>query len=143
MASAPHWSFGTFRLDPATTCLWRDDQLVPLPPKPFAVLAYLVTHASQVVTKDELLEAVWPEAVVSEGVLKTCMGQIRQALGETARTPQNITTVHRRGYRFIAPVTVIEHPSACEYSKTGNTRPLVAQPLDGEKHSLPSIVFQP
>ena len=138
MTSAPHWSFGAFQLDPATTCLWRDDQLVPLPPKPFAVLAYLVTHASQVVTKDELLEAVWPETVVSEGVLKTCMGQIRQALGETARTPQNITTVHRRGYRFIAPVTVIEQPSAAH---AGASLPHVASV---PSHLSPqSSVFSP
>ena len=107
MPSTVHWCFGPFRLDPATTCLWQEDQLVPLPPKPLAVLAYLVTHAGQVVTKDALLEAVWPETAVSEGVLKTCMGQIRRVLGETARTPRYITTVHRRGYRFLAPVTQV------------------------------------
>src|SRR5262245_38616877 len=108
MLPTPSWCFGPFRLDPATTCLWRGDQLVPLPPKPFAVLASLVTQAGKVVTKDELLEAVWPEIAVSEGVLKTCIGQIRLALEETARAPQYIATVHRRGYRFIAPVTVRE-----------------------------------
>jgi hypothetical protein len=47
----------------------------------------------------------------SQGVLKTCIGQIRQVLGETGRTPQYIATIHRRGYRFIAPVTIVE-PSA-------------------------------
>jgi DNA-binding winged helix-turn-helix (wHTH) protein len=51
---------------------------VPLPPKPLAVPAYLVAHAGQVVSKDALLVAVWPD-VVTEGVLKTCLGQIRQA----------------------------------------------------------------
>ena len=111
MPSAPHWCFGAFRLDAATTCLWRQEQLLPLAPKPLAVLAYLVAHAGEVVTKDELLDAVWPETVVSEGVLKTCIGQIRQVLGETGRTPQYIATIHRRGYRFIAPVTILE-PSA-------------------------------
>ena len=71
--------------------------MLPLPPKPLAVLAYLVARAGQVVTKDELLEAVWPETVVSEGVLKTCLAQIRRVLGETAQAPQYIATVHRRG----------------------------------------------
>src|SRR5262249_3185573 len=104
MPPAPHWGFGPFRLDTATACLWREDQLVSLPPKPFAVLAYLVTHAGQVVTKDDLLEAVWPETAISEGVLKTYIGNIRQVLGETARTSQYIATVHGRGYRFLAPV---------------------------------------
>lgn len=51
-----------------------------------------------------MLEAVWPGIIVSEGVLKTRMGKLRQALGETARTPHYIDTVHGRGYRFIAPV---------------------------------------
>jgi predicted ATPase/DNA-binding winged helix-turn-helix (wHTH) protein len=75
------------------------------------VLAYLVARAGQLVTKDELLEAVWPETIVSEGVLKTCLAQIRRVLGETAQTPQYIATVHRRGYRFIAPVKMQELPA--------------------------------
>src|SRR5262249_22402274 len=90
--------------------LWRDAVVLPLPPKPAAVLAYLVTHAGQVVAKETLLEAVWPTTAVTEGVLKTCLGQIRQVLGETARHPQYIATLHRRGYRFVAPVTVVDWP---------------------------------
>ena len=73
-----------------------------------AVLASLVAQAGQVVTKEALLETVWPETVVTEGVLKGCIRQIRQALGETGATRQYIATVHRRGYRFVAPVTVID-----------------------------------
>jgi DNA-binding winged helix-turn-helix (wHTH) protein len=111
MAAVQYWSFGAFRLDASTACLWRDEQLLPLTPKPLAVLAYLVARAGQVVTKDELLEAVWPETVVSEGVLKTCLAQIRRVLGETAQAPQYIATVHRRGYRFMTPVTVQELPA--------------------------------
>jgi DNA-binding winged helix-turn-helix (wHTH) protein/predicted ATPase len=111
MSSVQCWSFGAFRLDARPTCLWRDGQLLPLPPKPLAVLAYLVARTGQVVTKDELLEGVWPETVVSEGVLKTCLAQIRRVLGETAQEPQYIATVHRRGYRFMAPVTVQELPA--------------------------------
>ena len=121
MPSALHWCFASFRLDPTTTCLWRDGQLVPLPPKAFAVLAYLVAHAGEVVPKETLLEAVWPETVVSEGVLKTYMSHIRQALGETARTPQYIATVHHRGYRFVAPVTV-RVPVAPGHPPSGITR---------------------
>src|SRR6266511_6193588 len=86
------WHFGPFRLDLATASLWRGDQLLPLPPKPLAVLVYLVAHAGHVVTKAAVLEAVWPDAMVTEGVLKTCLGQIRQALGERAKTPRYIAT---------------------------------------------------
>jgi DNA-binding winged helix-turn-helix (wHTH) protein/predicted ATPase len=128
MPSAPQWCFASFRLDPAATCLWRHDRLVPLPPKPFAVLAHLVAHAGQVVTKEALLNAVWPETVVSEGVLKTCMGQIRQALEDTARTPHYIETVHRRGYRFIAPVTQVS-----------STQPAVVSPDAPPRLSIPPL----
>jgi DNA-binding winged helix-turn-helix (wHTH) protein len=133
------WCFDQFRLDPATTCLWWRDQLVPLPPKPFAVLAYLVAHAGRVVTKDELLQAVWPETVVSEGVLKTCMGQIRQVLGETARMPQYIATVHRRGYRFIAPVTAIEPAPTAPTTGSPFHAPLHVRPEGSQTLSSPLI----
>jgi DNA-binding winged helix-turn-helix (wHTH) protein len=104
MPGTRQWCFGPFRLDPTTESLWRDELLLPLPPKPFAVLAYLVAQAGQVVSKETLLDAVWPNTAVTEGVLKTCLGQIRQVLGETARAPHYIATLHRRGYRFVAPV---------------------------------------
>jgi DNA-binding winged helix-turn-helix (wHTH) protein/predicted ATPase len=107
MLGTSQWCFGPFRLDPTTGTLWRDDVLLPLPPKPFAVLAYLVAHAGQVVAKETLLEAVWPDTAVTEGVLKTCLRQIRRVLGETGRNPQSIATLHRRGYRFVAPVMAL------------------------------------
>lgn len=61
--------FGPFRLDPVNACLWRDRQRMTLAPKAFAVLQYLVAHAGRLVTKEEALNAVWPEVVVSEAVL--------------------------------------------------------------------------
>jgi DNA-binding winged helix-turn-helix (wHTH) protein/predicted ATPase len=123
--SATSWSFFPFRLDPAATCLWRHEQLVALPPKPLAVLAYLVAHAGEVVTKEALLDTVWPEVAVTEGVLKGCIRQIRQALGETADNPRYIATVHRRGYRFIAPVTAEPPPAVVP-------EPPLAAPFPGE-----------
>src|SRR5262249_54809153 len=92
------WRFGPFRLDRANAGLWRAEQPVTLRPKTFEVLMYLVTHAGQLVTKEALLDAVWPETAVGEGVLKTSMNELRKALGETAKAPQGIATVHRRGY---------------------------------------------
>ena len=100
------WHFGPFRLDQANAELWRAEQAVILRPKTFALLVYLVTHAGQLVTKEALLDALWPETAVGEGVLKTSMNDLRKALGETAKAPQWIATVHRRGYRFVAPVTL-------------------------------------
>jgi DNA-binding winged helix-turn-helix (wHTH) protein/predicted ATPase len=111
MPSPPQWIFGPFRLDLTNACLWRRDEMLALRPKAFAVLTYLVTHAGQLVTKEALLEAVWAETAVSDMVLKASIRQIRQVLGETVETPQFIATVHRRGYRFIAPVTTVEPAS--------------------------------
>ena len=102
------WHFGPFRLDLDNACLWHDEQPVTLRPKTFEVLVYLVTHAGQLVTKEALFGVIWPETVVSDGVLKTSMNELRKALGETAKAPQWIATVHRRGYRFAAQVTLME-----------------------------------
>src|SRR5499426_1888507 len=106
------WHFGPFRLDQANATLWRAEQPVTLRPKTFEVLVYLVMHAGQLVTKEALLDAIWPETAVGEGVLKTSMNELRKTLGETAKTPQWIATVHRRGYRFLAPVTLMESASS-------------------------------
>jgi predicted ATPase/DNA-binding winged helix-turn-helix (wHTH) protein len=102
------WHFGPFRLDLANACLWRAEQPVALRPKTFDVLVYLVTHAGQLVTKAALFDAIWPKTAVGDGVLKTSMGELRQALGETAQAPQWIATVRGRGYRFVAPVTLVD-----------------------------------
>jgi DNA-binding winged helix-turn-helix (wHTH) protein len=65
--------FGPFRLDRRDERLWRGPEVIPLPPKTFAVLCCLVTQAGQLVTKDALLEAVWPETAVSEAVVTVAM----------------------------------------------------------------------
>src|SRR5438552_5558201 len=93
------------RLDSANEWVWRGEQSLQLTSKAFAVLRYLVEHLGQVVTKEELLRTVWSDTAVSEWALTTCIREIRKALGEAAGAPQYIATVHRRGYRFIAPIT--------------------------------------
>src|SRR5215467_8547267 len=124
MQPASQWIFGPFRLDPRNACLWRGAELVPLPPTAFALLHYLVTHAGQLVTKDELFEAIWSETAVSEAVLKVRMGEVRKALGETAREPRCIATVHRRGYRFVAPVTRLDVSPVAAAVARDSSRPL-------------------
>ena len=94
-----------FRLDPDNACLWRGTQAIALTPKAFDVLHYLVTHPDRLVTKDTLLDAVWPETAISDAVVRIAIGELRRALGDTAQAPRFIATVHRRGYRFVAPVT--------------------------------------
>src|SRR4029434_10028877 len=102
--SSPQWRFADFRLDPDNACLWRETQPIALTPKAFDVLYYLITHPDRLVTKDTLLDAVLPETVIRDAVVRIAIGELRRALGDTAQAPRFIATVHRRGYRFVAPV---------------------------------------
>jgi DNA-binding winged helix-turn-helix (wHTH) protein/tetratricopeptide (TPR) repeat protein len=97
--------FEGFRLDPANARLWRGDEPIALAPKPFDVLCRLVECAGELVTKDELLEAVWSNLHVSESSLSVAISALRSALGDDPGAPRYIQTVSRRGYRFISPVT--------------------------------------
>src|SRR6266511_4759618 len=112
---SPQRSFDRFRLDPDHACLWRDAEAIVLPPKTFAVLHYLVTHPDRLVSKDELLDAVWPETAVTDAVLRVAIGALRKVLGDPAQTPRFIATVPRHGYRFLVPVVedtgVVSSPS--------------------------------
>ena len=103
--SSPQWHFADFRLDLANACLWRGGEAITLTLKAFEVLHYLVTHPDRLVTKDALLDAVWPETAVSDAVVRVAIGELRRALGDMVRAPRFIATVPRRGYRFLAPVT--------------------------------------
>lgn len=102
--------FRPFRLDPANRRLYSGEQRIPLRPKSFEVLKYLVEHAGALVTKNELLDAVWPATAVSDTVLKTSIREIREALGDMAKTPRFVETAHRSGYRFIAEVATDNLP---------------------------------
>ena len=98
-------SFKMFRLDTKNHLLWRNGDRVPVAPKGFDVLAYLVEHAGRVVTQDEMLEALWSETYVNPEVLRKYILEIRKALGDRPDKPEFIETLPKRGYRFIAPVT--------------------------------------
>jgi predicted ATPase/DNA-binding winged helix-turn-helix (wHTH) protein len=102
---APTLLFPPFRLDPANACLWRGAKRLVLPPKDFAVLHHLVSHAGQLATHAELLKAVWPDTVVSAKGLKVFVRRLRQQLGDNAAKPRFIETVHGQGYRFLPIVT--------------------------------------
>jgi predicted ATPase/DNA-binding winged helix-turn-helix (wHTH) protein len=104
MKSDHQLNFGAFRLDEANECLWNESKAIQLRPKVYAVLKYLVAHAGVLVTKQQLLDDVWPDTFVSDAVLKDSIRQLREALGDDAKSPQFIETAHRRGYRFIADV---------------------------------------
>lgn len=86
------WVFAPFRLDPANARLWRGTEAVALLPKAFAVLNHLVRYAGRLVTKEDLLDAVWQRRFVSESVLKGCINELRKVLGDDPRSPYYIAT---------------------------------------------------
>jgi DNA-binding winged helix-turn-helix (wHTH) protein/predicted ATPase len=90
--------FARYRLDGGG--LWRGKREVRITPKALAVLRVLVDRAGKVVSKQELFDAVWPDTVVSDAALSSCIKELRQVLGDDARHPRYLETLHRRGYRF-------------------------------------------
>lgn len=100
------WHFGTASFDEASWTLLVDGQRVALEMKPMALLHELLLRAGDVVTKDELLSAAWPDLSVVEASLPTAIRKLRQALGDEDQGSRIIETVPRIGYRLAAPVTM-------------------------------------
>ena len=118
-------TFGEFRLDPMSGHLFRGAEVVALPPKAFTLLQCLAGQAGRLVSKQELLSTVWPGVFVGDAVLKSTIRELRKALGDDSHEPRFIETAHRRGYRFMAPVTAIAAGGApaaprVSYAHSGN-----------------------
>jgi DNA-binding winged helix-turn-helix (wHTH) protein/tetratricopeptide (TPR) repeat protein len=97
--------FHSFGIDTANQCLWHGQAQVEITPKAFGVLRYLVEHAGRLVTKEELLEALWPDTYINPEVLRKYILEIRRALGDRPGNPVFIATLPKRGYQFVASIT--------------------------------------
>src|SRR5208337_4826333 len=115
------WHFTGAVLDERTLELLVNGVDAELERKPLEVLIYLLEHAGEVCTKDELLAGVWPGRILSETVLTKCIGRLREVLGDEDQTI--IKTAYGFGYRFIAPVQV-------ELAAAPQTTPLDLHPGD-------------
>jgi TolB-like protein/DNA-binding winged helix-turn-helix (wHTH) protein/tetratricopeptide (TPR) repeat protein len=103
---APLYEFGDFRLDTAKRLLQRlDGTTVPLTPRVFETLLYMVEHHDTVLDKERLMEAVWPDSIVEENNLSQNISTLRRIFGETPGSHSYIVTVPGRGYRFVAEVS--------------------------------------
>ena len=102
------YCFEPFVLDPGRRTLYRADSPVSLIPKAFDVLLFLVQNPNRLVTKEELLQAVWADTFVEEGNLKQYISHLRKALGDNSEDTRLIVTIARKGYQFTADVTVAE-----------------------------------
>ena len=97
--------FGPFAFDRQSRLLWRDGAEIALPPRVLGVLEVLIDRPGQVVARQDLLDGVWKDAFVTDTSLAEAVSFLRQALGDDPQAPRYIQTVHRRGYRFLAPLT--------------------------------------
>ena len=103
---------GDVELDPALFELRRAGHAVPLEPQAFDVLAYLVAHRDRVVTKEELMDAIWGGRFVTEAAVTSRIKQARRAVGDDGQAQRVIRTIHGRGYRFVASVATAGQESA-------------------------------
>src|SRR5580765_1767659 len=100
----PAYEFGPFRLLPEERQLLRNGELVALPPKAFDTLVVLVLRSGHAIKKDDLIGAVWPDAVVEDNNLNQYISLLRKTLGNADEGGQYIETVARYGYRFTSEV---------------------------------------
>jgi DNA-binding winged helix-turn-helix (wHTH) protein/tetratricopeptide (TPR) repeat protein len=135
--------FGPYRYDVRNQHLWRGKRQLVLSNKAFDVLRYLVAHPQQLISKDDLLTALWAETIVGEATLAVYISELRKALGDERRTPRFIETVHGRGYRFIgkvvsAQLSVVSSTNGARGwgLGTGSSSP----PAPNTQHPTPALV---
>ncbi|MCB1035062.1 MAG: winged helix-turn-helix domain-containing protein, partial [Acidobacteria bacterium] len=104
--------FGDFSLDRRRWRLRRGGEEVSAQPRVLEVLAFLAERSGTLVTKEELFLAVWGETEVGDAALARCISEARKALGDSARDPRYLKTVHGQGFRFLEPVELLEEPIA-------------------------------
>ena len=124
----PSYRFGPFVVDAAAYRVSRDGSPLELTPKLLDLLLHLVEHAGSLVTKEQLLDALWPDANVTENALTQAVSELRQAIGDDASAPVYIRTVARRGYRFVATVEMIGTEAAAAQTRAGTTSSPAAAP---------------
>jgi eukaryotic-like serine/threonine-protein kinase len=137
-------SFGSFRLDPANHCLWRDSKRVSITPKAYDVLCYLVENSGHLVTPDQMLEAIWADTYVNPEVLRKYILEIRKVLGDKPDAPQFVETVPKRGYRFIAPVcadTELAVSEAAEAIPSSTTEVMAPESTADDRQPTPPPTY--
>lgn len=134
--------FGNFVLDVTDRRLMHHGAGVPLSPKAHDVLLTLARHPGRVVTKDELLEQVWPDTFVNEGILTVHVSAIRKALNDEMRPPRYIETVSKSGYRFVAPVTTVVVDDEAPPKESARPRPVQNLVVSGREILLTGVSFR-
>jgi TolB-like protein/DNA-binding winged helix-turn-helix (wHTH) protein len=135
--------FGAFEVDLRAGELRKKGIKVKLQEKPFQILALLLEHAGEVVTREDLRQKLWPADIIVDfdHSLGTAIGKLRQSLGDTAQNPRFVETLSNRGYRFIAPVSAVEEGAG---SPPQNSTPEdVVPPFSAFELAIPVTWRQP
>ncbi len=142
-ASPQACEFLGFRIDSRQQVLLKPDgQPVSLSSRAFQTLLFMVEHPGDLLNKEVLMRAVWPDTVVEENNLNQCITTLRRVLGDTRESPRFIATIPGRGYRFIAPVKRHETPGTAA-SAADTTRSVRLQRRRGDAAGTVSIAVLP
>jgi len=125
------YGFSSFRLDVGERLLLANEKSITLPPKIFDTLVILVENTGHVLSKEELMQKVWPDSFVEENNLAQNISALRKALGET-NDLKFIETVPKRGYRFLAPVQIIVEESHTQIHEQTRARIIIEEEIDDE-----------
>ncbi|GGY74691.1 hypothetical protein GCM10011613_20190 [Cellvibrio zantedeschiae] len=115
------FSFGSVRVDPLSNIILIEGKEKRVEPKLIALLAYLAQHAKEVVTRQQITEAIWPDVIVGDESITQAIFALRNLLGDDAKQPKYIETIPKKGYRFLADVTLLETENTD--TNTSSTRP--------------------
>ena len=134
------YEFGPFRVDPEKQVLLREDHPVAISPKVFETLLILVRRSREVVSKEDLMKALWPEAFVEEANLTQNIFMLRKALGDAPEDRRYIVTLPGRGYRFAEQVrTVTQDGDDVVIASHSRTQMVLEQPPSIPTASLPAL----
>ena len=144
MTSDERYTFGPYLLDVPSRALLRDGESLALTSKVFDTLLALVRNRDRVVSKEELLQQVWPDAFVSEDSLTQSVSVLRRTLGDRSGQPQFIATVPRRGYRFVAaaePVVTSDEPMETRPAIVDTPAETIAIQQEERSRRLPPVTI--
>ncbi|HKO96863.1 MAG TPA: winged helix-turn-helix domain-containing protein [Pyrinomonadaceae bacterium] len=133
------YEFGEYRLESEEKRLYRNHEIISIPPKAFDILATLVESGGHLFSKEDLFHAVWPDSFVADSSLTQNIYVLRKALGEGPGAPTYIETVPRRGYRFIAEVQRVTDSKSNEIALSRNGKHDVVSTLIGRATSRASF----
>src|SRR5580704_8692024 len=135
------YEFGPYRIDPSRDVLLRADESIPLTAKAFQTLLVLVEHSDQVMSKERLMEMLWPDTFVEESNLAKHISMVRKALGQTAQDRGYIITVPGKGYRFAESVRVVPKDAPATVEGEAPVAPLEEEAGQSSRRKLWKTAF--